>query len=227
MIEYAIRNTVIEDLDEISRVHVSSFFDRALSQLGLGAVKRYYRWLLTSFPDSHPICAETPEGKVIGFCFPGVYSGSFSGFLKNNSWFLFSTILLRPWLLFNPIVRERISLSVRTLKKLFKKRQQSKSHQGSASVSTLLNQSPKPRLWGILSIAVDPAFQRQGVAEAMMRFIETLLKYEGINKLHLTVHTDNTHAVRFYEKLGWEKVPVGDTWQGSMIKWLDQDRVLS
>lgn len=79
---------------------------------------------------------------------------------------------------------------------------------------------PKYRPWGILSIAVDPAYQRRGVAEAMMRFVENMLEEKGISSLHLSVHKDNFPAVRFYEKLGWEKIPPGEEWDGKMMKSL-------
>lgn len=99
MSDFTIREILYEDLDEVTRIHIASFSDRALSQLGKGAVNRYYQWLFTAFPQSYPICAEVNGKTLAGFCFVGVYSGSFSGFLRKHKWYLVGHILSHPWLI--------------------------------------------------------------------------------------------------------------------------------
>jgi ribosomal protein S18 acetylase RimI-like enzyme len=221
MSDFTIRELLYEDIDNVSRIHIASFSDRALSQLGRGAVKRYYEFLFTNFLQSYPICAEENGNTLVGFCFAGVYSGSFSGFLRKHKWYLAGQIISHPWLFFNPIVREQASLALKTLRSFF----MSKFYRRPRH--TIVTNKPSPgsperhKPWGILSIAVDPAFQRRGVAEAMMRFIENMLKEKGIESMHLSVHTDNSPAVRFYEKMGWEKMPFGEEWQGKMMKRLN------
>ncbi len=220
MSDFTIREIRYEDLDDVTRIHIASFSDRALSQLGKGAVKRYYQWLFTGFPRSYPICAEVNGNTLAGFCFVGVYSGSFSGFLRKHKWYLAGHILFHPWLIFNPIVREQSSLALKTLRRIFKSRFCRRRKQPVVVNKTLPESPPRYVPWGILSIAVDPAYQRRGVAEAMMRFIEGMLGEKGITSLNLSVHTDNSPAVRFYEKMGWVKVPPGEAWDGKMIKRL-------
>lgn len=221
MTEFTIREIRYEDLDDVTRIHIASFSDRALSQLGKGAVKRYYQFLFIDFLQSYPICAVANGNTLAGFCFVGVYSGSFSGFLRIHKWYLAGHIFSHPWLMFNPIVREQISLSLKTLKSILKSKFYRRPRQTVVANKHLSEYPPMQKPWGILSIAVDPAYQRRGVAEAMMRFVENILKDKGITSLNLSVHTDNSPAVRFYEKMGWEKVPPGDGWNGKMIKWLN------
>jgi len=221
MSDFTIREILYEDLDEVTRIHIASFSDRALSQLGKGAVKRYYQWLFTGFPRSYPICAEVNGNILAGFCFVGVYSGSFSGFLRKHKWYLAGHILSHPWLIFNPIVREQSSLSFKTLKRIFMSKFYRRPKQAVVIKKPLLESPPRYKPWGILSIAVDPAYQRRGVVEAMMRFVENMLEEKGITSLNLSVHTDNSPAVRFYEKMGWEKVPPGEEWNGKMMKRLN------
>lgn len=88
MPDFSIRELRYEDIEDVSRIHIASFSDRALSQLGIGAVKRYYEFLFTNFQQSIPICVETKGNILVGFCFAGVYSGSFSGFLRKHKWYL-------------------------------------------------------------------------------------------------------------------------------------------
>ena len=202
----------------IAKIHIDSFSDRALSQLGKEAVRRYYFWLLTGFPACYPICIVSPDNVITGYCFSGVYSGSFTGFLKRNKWYLLRVISLHPWLIFNPIVREQSFLATQTLLRLFRFRRISKTP---PSVNSLTSSNlPKRKPWGILAIAVDPDFQRQGYAEAMMHAVEMYAKENHCNYLYLSVHTDNFPAVHFYEKMGWEKNPPGENWTGKMCKKL-------
>jgi ribosomal protein S18 acetylase RimI-like enzyme len=216
MNELMIREVRMQDLNEISRIHQASFDDRALSQLGSGAVKRYYRWLLTGFSEVFPICAQTEGGNLAGFCFMGVYAGSFSGFLNNNKWYLVGAVLKRPWLIANPLVRGQAKLAVRTLRRTVGMRKINQHTRPSARENSTIKYSSL----GILSIAVDPAFQRRGVGELLMQRAEELACQNGYHQLHLSVHPDNLPAVKFYEKLGWEKLVGESDWTGKMIKRL-------
>ena len=40
----------------------------------------------------------------------------------------------------------------------------------------------------------------------------------GHNRMVLTVHPDNDHAVRFYEQLGWVRLGNESAWSGAMEK---------
>jgi ribosomal protein S18 acetylase RimI-like enzyme len=48
--------------------------------------------------------------------------------------------------------------------------------------------------------------------------VEKFANSKGYSRLHLSVHPENLPAVKFYEKLGWERSsPIGD-WDGKMHK---------
>jgi [ribosomal protein S18]-alanine N-acetyltransferase len=55
----------------------------------------------------------------------------------------------------------------------------------------------------IESIAVDPAFRRQGVASALMDYTFREMHTSGITTVELQVRTTNTGAIRFWQKLGF------------------------
>ena len=57
-------------------------------------------------------------------------------------------------------------------------------------------------------LAVDPQCLRAGVGEALTRALLIELQAEGRNYCDLSVMHDNVPAIRLYEKLGFQRVPV-------------------
>jgi len=215
-LHFLVRNIQINDLAEITRIHITSFQDRALTQLGFGAVKRYYSWLLSGFSETYPICVETQDGSLAGFCFAGNYSGSFSGFLKKHTLYLVGSLLLRPWLLIKPLVRDQTQVAIKAFKNMIKsKKKKFKNIVPSSKTNRQLITSIS---FGVLSIAVSPAHQRQGIGELLMCEVEKYASSNGYSRLHLSVHPENLPAVNFYEKLGWERSSSTENWDGKMFK---------
>jgi ribosomal protein S18 acetylase RimI-like enzyme len=81
----------------------------------------------------------------------------------------------------------------------------------------------KKRSFGILSIAVSPSHQRCGLGRLLIETSEKAAREAGIYEMHLSVEVDNQKAVRFYEKLGWEKVPSNDPTTITMKKSIQRD----
>ena len=57
-------------------------------------------------------------------------------------------------------------------------------------------------------LAVDPDFQKRGFGRAAAGTAETWLRERGVWKINLMVRSENEHAGRFYERLGYEINPV-------------------
>jgi ribosomal protein S18 acetylase RimI-like enzyme len=55
-------------------------------------------------------------------------------------------------------------------------------------------------------VAVAPEYRRRGIATALLQKAEEEAKQKGYNKLVLEVETDNTGAIRTYEKFGFNTV---------------------
>lgn len=55
------------------------------------------------------------------------------------------------------------------------------------------------------TLAVDPAFHGQGIALAMVSEAIDTLKAAGVKRIELFAESDNAPALRFYEKLGFER----------------------
>ena len=60
------------------------------------------------------------------------------------------------------------------------------------------------RIARLYSIAVDPAHRGQGLAIQLLRDLETRACKRGCNRLRLEVRTDNTTAIRSYEREGFQ-----------------------
>jgi ribosomal protein S18 acetylase RimI-like enzyme len=191
------------DLAWVARVHRAAFVRGALTQLGEEAVRRYYLWQLEG-PHDHFFRAAWRDGEPLGFCVSGISRGAVSGFLARNRTFLVLQVLRRPWLVSNALIRDRICVALRLL--------------GGRHRPPEGTNATRPPMWGILSIALAPNAQGSGAASLLMDDAESEARRRGVDRMHLTVATDNARAIRFYEKLGWFKVPPGDGWGGRMEK---------
>jgi ribosomal protein S18 acetylase RimI-like enzyme len=71
-------------------------------------------------------------------------------------------------------------------------------------VATVMGGYEGHRGW-INYLSVDPDFQRKGLGRRLMRAIELKLRALGCPKINLQVRSDNSDALSFYEKIGYEK----------------------
>lgn len=202
-----INKVTINDLDQVAKIHLAAFPRSALSKLGKEAVRRYYEWQLSGPHDCLAISASDEQGSMQGFCFGGIFRGSLSGFVTKNKKFLVFQVLKRPWLILtNSIFRDRIRLGLRVGK--------SKMPQANWDRKDAANR------FGILSIAVDPAVQGQGIGRQLMDYSESYARSNGFIKMNLTVALNNDQAIHFYEQNGWVKAPENAAWKGAMEKLL-------
>jgi [ribosomal protein S18]-alanine N-acetyltransferase len=56
----------------------------------------------------------------------------------------------------------------------------------------------------VLVFAVDPAAQGRGVGRALLRSIQSSMAVEQIRQVHLEVRADNSRAIDFYRRHGFE-----------------------
>jgi ribosomal protein S18 acetylase RimI-like enzyme len=68
-------------------------------------------------------------------------------------------------------------------------------------------------------MAVDPAFRRKGIAEAISYSCLALAKRKGASRVILYSNTRNAGAIKLYEKIGFYHVPVeNDVYQRANVK---------
>lgn len=204
-----VQTLTIAELDAITSIHVAAFPKSALSALGAEAIRRYYDWLLTG-PHNAFMIGAVLDDRLVGFCFAGRFRGALSGFVQKNRRFLIGQVVTHPWLLTDALFRERISVGLRVLRARLLRQ--------SVSAPTLV--IPPATSFGILAIATEPAYQGRGIGHVLMSAAEQAALDRGCDQMHLTVSPQNTSAVRFYERLKWEKVAPDGRWNGQMTKRL-------
>lgn len=60
----------------------------------------------------------------------------------------------------------------------------------------------------ILSVTVDPAYQRHGNGTQLMQYLMEIAKQKGVSYVFLEVRTSNSSAIKLYEKLGFNQVDI-------------------
>lgn len=200
-----IRPVQTDDLPVVTDIHMLAFPKAAMTTLGKEAVRRYYRWQMDGPNDLYATLAVV-DGNVAGFNFAGHFRGATIGYLRHNRTFLLLNALRKPWLLTNPIFLDGVR---KGLDQFRRKRGQ----------PTPRKTAGEPRRFGVLALAVHPSFQGRGIGHALMDDAEREARRLGVERMHLTVHPDNTQAVRFYENRGWRRrLDDEGRWIGYMIK---------
>jgi ribosomal protein S18 acetylase RimI-like enzyme len=143
-----------------------------------------------------------------GFAVGGKSRGALSGFVRRNKYYLVYRTLLTPVILVTPQGRKAFRSALR----VFRRRSGKKTAKPRAALG--------PPSFGILAIAVAPAFQGKGVGKVLMEEMESVARARGYSRMHLTVSVDNLQAIAFYEKLGWLKSSEDSCWAGGMVKSL-------
>ena len=60
----------------------------------------------------------------------------------------------------------------------------------------------------IYHLAVEPAFRVHGVGGQLMREVESRLAKKGCLRAYLMVTLENEEVIPFYEKRGWQEMPM-------------------
>jgi ribosomal protein S18 acetylase RimI-like enzyme len=204
--EIRVERLARDHLAQVAELHARAFPDSAINALGTEAVRRYYQWLLDGPHDAALVGAWSGD-RLVGFCAAGVFRGAMNGFLRANRWYLARRIATHPSLLASPLVRDRMKQAI-TITVRF------------SGLARRIRTGPpaRPR-FGVLAIATDPQVRGAGAGRALMAEAETRAVATGHDHMVLTVHPENSRAVRFYEQLGWRRdPPAPGRWSGAMIK---------
>jgi [ribosomal protein S18]-alanine N-acetyltransferase len=67
----------------------------------------------------------------------------------------------------------------------------------------------------VVTLDVDPEWRRRGLARELMAEVEAHALAEGARRIHLHVFIGNDAAIRFYERLGYERIRIVHGYYGS------------
>ena len=70
-------------------------------------------------------------------------------------------------------------------------------------IAFVLAQGKRRRLGHIITIDVRDEFRRLGLGRKLMELAEERLRQRGVSRIVLEVSTQNEHAIRFYQGLGY------------------------
>lgn len=218
-----VRPLSLGDLDAVVRVHRQAFPDSAVTLLGPRVIDCYYRW---QFIGSHPspFAAGTwSNGELVGFVFGGLRREAVTGYARR-----FLPVILLGAVTHPRGTRTLVGPKLSSVLGLMFRQQVRRRPSSTAASSRSETAGPSGGpSFGILSIAVSPTARGTGAADDLMSAAETSAIERGFELMNLTVNPDNHRAIRFYERLGWERVEGDDSWQGRMIKRIGGKRSLS
>ena len=82
--------------------------------------------------------------------------------------------------------------------------------------------------WHVMNVAVDPDYQRRGIATRLLERLFELTRDDQRRGYTLEVRVSNTAAIDLYEKLGFERQGIRrgyytDNREDALIMWRDPD----
>lgn len=194
-----VRAAVVSDLPGIVRCHTTAFPGQPMTELGprwLAALYRYY----LEHPEGIAIVAVNPEQSVVGFVVGG--GPDIRAQFIRGARFRFAPVIF--WrALTRPVIRRRL---MGRLGSCFRRQ----SHDDSQAAAHREADQRGVRLGTLLSIAVLPETQGTGAAGRLVAAFCDACRERGFGYLELGVYTNNTRAVAFYHKLGWQEIGQSD-----------------
>jgi ribosomal protein S18 acetylase RimI-like enzyme len=197
------------DLAAIAAIHRAAFPKSAMTMLGSQAIMRYYAWQFDGPHDLYAIGTAQQE-RLVGFCFAGTFRGAISGFVQKNRLFLALLLVYKPWLLANPIYRQKLGAGIAALRR----RRATPTPQPRPS-----EQAPESAPhdheahFGILSVAVDPTMQGYGIGKILIDAVEREARARQFQRVRLSVSEENNQAIAFYQRCGWQ---ISHSWEGQV-----------
>jgi len=168
-----IRTLINNDIESISLLHKQVFDNSYFSvHFSINKLNKYFESLLSA----NKYCYVVAEDKkILGYVIGGYQTQkAVDNFMKSNIWYILSCMLINPKFILSAIVK--------IFSRIFTKKQQSKA---------------KLRLF---LIGVDQDTDRKGIGSVLLNKFEEELLDDGIHTYGLYVRSNNSHAMKFYEK---------------------------
>ena len=164
----------------MAKLHQQYISQGFLSSLGIGFLARMYAFMAKD--DAALLLVAVDRGTIVGFVSGTLDVGSFyRRFIRKN---ILSGFVLFPKL----VTGGRLKRALETL--LYPRK------------NKVMN-LPKAEL---LSIVVDRAYQRTGVAQTLYEHLKQFYKIKGIQEFKIIVGSSLTSAICFYQKVGATKL---------------------
>ena len=178
----------MDDINDAVGLHMRAFPDSRSTKLGKVYVKKMFCWFLEYQADLS--LAARKDGEIIGYVIGAV--GGYGRKLFRYAFFeVVFGLLSHPGLWFQS---ETFLLWESYLKGLLPEKTTASANEINP------HQAKKAALAGI---AVDPDQRGQKIGTTLVIAFETAAANLGVDKLTLSVHSDNLSARRLYDRCGW------------------------
>lgn len=176
---FQLQEMYIDDVRDVVIIHLTSFRGFFLSFLGFPFLRELYMGILQ---DPTGIAfVNYNDKRIVGFIAGTSHPAGFYRRLLHQRWWRFGAAAI-PAILRNPLIVPR-------LLRAFRKPQESAS---------------QPDAGTLMSIAVLPEAQGQGLGQALVKVFLEEAKQRGLKHINLTTDRDNNDLVNhFYQKLGF------------------------
>lgn len=181
-----IRRACTDDLNKIVQTHIICFPDSFSTALGASLLKKYYLQYLRKYPDLFLVAAD--GDCIAGFCMGYlVDKGSCTRtFAKHNV---------------VPLAFRYLLLLIKGNKKAWERIKPTKKVKSCQYPSG--ESCPSAECGDLLSICVLPKWRGVGVANELILDYQNALRKIGRSICFLTVATENSRGIHFYEKNGF------------------------
>jgi len=194
-----LRQTGHNDIYKVALCYRKAFPKSLASAFGTSYVVQMLTWFLSTDHNFLFHLEEEGQGTVIGFCGglinDGVHPrGSASEMIQYAFLEGIRSLVKKPWLIFHREMRSKYGLAFKNLRKKIV----------SPPLKNYVPGTVQP-FCGLVVIGVNPDFQNRGVGNNLLLEFEMRSKAIGMPRMKLSVKSDNTQAIRSYEKNGWKK----------------------
>jgi ribosomal protein S18 acetylase RimI-like enzyme len=174
-------------LDQLTECHIQAFRGQFMTLIGKRFVKDFYKFYMLS-DDGILLVAINSSGNVVGLVAGGEPK------LRRN--FILKRVPLHVPQIIIGALRSSIIRG-----RLFE-------HLVSAIKKNKTNQVDPPpdslRCASLLSICTVPDLTGKGVGSLLMEGFRAESEKQGFEAMRLSVHLDNSRAIKFYNKCGWQ-----------------------
>lgn len=180
-----ISQLTISDIRSLSDLHCKVFPKSRSTKFGKPYVRKMFRWFTTYQPDLCFVAKE--EKRIVGYVV-----GAVGGYGRKVFRYAFLQVFLGLFLHPNLWFERGTFLFWKSYSKGLCPKSKSKPTEVQLLISAAL-----------AGIGVDPHDQGKGIGKQLLHKFEDAAKSKGVNKITLSVHSENVSARSLYERCGW------------------------
>jgi ribosomal protein S18 acetylase RimI-like enzyme len=189
----------LSDLNKLAECHKKAFPNSLSSQMGNLFIKKMLSWYI--FDERGVLFHVTEKNEVVGYCggvitmLPGLPGAATSITQFSFRAFIIS-FMIRPWLILHPENTSRFPFIIKNILMKIRLKNHIKTTQNT--------QENFQTFWGLVVIGVIPKFHGKGFGSFLLQEFERLARLDKVDKISLSVKSDNLKAINSYKANGWQ-----------------------